>query len=213
VPVAVASVTGPGMSALAASGLHEEGFRQTLAAMRASLLLLVPSVLVLVFFAGDAMAVFGTEFVAHRDLLRILAISLIAAPMIHSGAGTAVALGAFRTYLASSLVFVAIALVLAALLIPWLGLPGAAAAMSGGAFVRQLVLGFALRRHVGFPRNERQRAAWCCVVAALAVGLVLDPGRLAGAGLVLLFLSLFAWWGGVTRGELAALLRRGFGRD
>jgi O-antigen/teichoic acid export membrane protein len=207
VPAAVASVLVPSISQLAASGFREQGLVHMAAAVRTTLLLTTPAVLALILFSDDAMAVFGPQFREHGPILAVVAVGALAGPTVLCGAGAAAAIGAFRSYLAASLIYVTLAVTLTVGLVPWLGLRGAALAVPVGALVRQTAILFVLRR-LGLPRIPRIAAAWLCSLVALGLSLWLAPSRLWAALLWLACVFAFAVSGRLTLAELRVSGRR-----
>jgi O-antigen/teichoic acid export membrane protein len=208
IPVMVAPVLAPGISRFEADGEREKGLGYAARAIRAALLVIFPVCAGLILFAGDAMAVFNPEFREYRHVLRLSVLAPLAGPPIHIGAGLAVALGAFRGYLASSIVFVVSAVTFASILVPRFGLTGAALAIPLGALVQQTALSVMLRRKVGFRMPSRVYAAWACGVGASAVSLWLDPGRIAAAAMLVGLLAIFFVVGRVSFSELSGLGRQ-----
>jgi len=206
-PVLTGPVLAPGIARLDASGLRESGLRQASSAIRASLLVILPACLTVILFAGDAMAVFNSEFRGHRDVLRIVALMSLAAPTVHYGASLAAGLGAFRHYLVASMVFVAVSLCATVILVPTFGLVGAATAMALGALVQQTAIGVVLRG-LGFRLPGRVVAAWACGLAAMAVSVTWDPGRVGSGALLAGMLVVFALAGRVTVEEITGLTHR-----
>jgi O-antigen/teichoic acid export membrane protein len=208
VPVIASPVVAAGISKLDASGMRETGRRHASSAMRGSLVAIFPMFVLCVLFAGDAMAIFNPEFREHRTLLRIVILSCLASPVVHFGAGLAVALGAFRPYLMASLVFVASGVGLTTVLVPRFGLLGAGCAAAGAVFIQQMAVAAVLRYRLAFRIPGRVYAAWACGLATTAVALWLDPSRLLATGLFPPFVLVFAWAGRVTPSELAGWGRR-----
>lgn len=198
-------VIAPGLSNLEVSGRRDEAFGQARTGIRATLLLMVPVAVVLCLFAEDAMAVIGPEFPAHRDLLSIVAVSALAAPVVQLAGGIAAAIGAFRTFLLASLVFVITALALILTLVPWIGLPGAAIAMTLSSFVQQVALMVLLRRRFQVRMPRGTFTAWLCGVAAAAVAIGLRPGRVASAVVAIVILLVFVLVAGVKPAEVKHL--------
>ncbi len=212
IPSMLTVVLSPGLARLQAAGEQEEGLRQAAAVMKASVLVSCPVVLVLTFFAPQAMAVFGPEFRSSADLLRILAPIGLAGSVIHLGSGMLVALGAVRAYLLASIAYVLAALGLTFGLIPSLGLIGAALAATLGAWLNQLVVATVLRARFGFRIPGRIHVAWACCGSATLSAWGFDPGWIASAALCVLFLGVFAFAGRVSRHEIVTAVRRLAGR-
>lgn len=198
----LASLISPGLASLEAKGMRQEAFRQAHKAMSLALLVVVPASLVLVFFASDAMAVFGDAFRARADLLRILALSTLAVPIVQFGAGMLVAFGAYRSYLAASLVYVVAAVALVTGLIPLFGLPGAAWAGAASSLANALAVTVVLRVRLGFRVPGRIVAAFGTVAVAVFVAILLEPGRPLAALLLAVSVAAFAVAGRVTRREI-----------
>lgn len=212
-PMMAASVIAPSVAKLDASGMREKGLAHLSSAIRASFLLITPACIGLVFFAGDAMSVFNPEFHADRDILRIASLMMLATPIVYLGSGVAIALGAFREYTVASLVFVVSAVALTCVLVPTLGLTGAALAIPAGALIQETALSFLLRRRFGFRVPNRARISWACGVAAVIIAFYLDPGRLVAAAAVILFLILFALASRITPSEITGLTLRLLGKE
>ncbi|HEX6851054.1 MAG TPA: polysaccharide biosynthesis C-terminal domain-containing protein [Candidatus Polarisedimenticolaceae bacterium] len=211
-PAMIADVVAPGLASLDASGMRDRALRHATAAVEAALVVTVPLVLGFVFFARDAMALFGPPFVEHRELLRILALSALSAPVVYVGSGMLAAFGAFRAYLLASALYVATALVLVVVLVRGFGLPGAAWAATIGAALQQTVVTVTLRRRLGYAAPSRATAAWVCCAGAFALASTVDPGRLAAAGAFVLATIAFAVLGRVRPSEVRDLARRLLGR-
>ena len=207
-PAAMASVVSPGLSTLEAGGMGAEVMRKAVSALRGAMVVVAPAVFALVLFSRDAMGLFGEEYRADRHVLAILALSALAAPLVHLGSGLLVARGALGTYLGASVVYVAASLALALLLVPRLGLLGAAVATTAGEIVQHTCLYAVLRRRFGLRVGSRLVAAWGCGLAACAAEVLLSPGRALSIALLLAVLALFAAAGRVTVAELATLFRR-----
>lgn len=208
IPAALISVMAPEMRRLVAVGEREASLRQASTAIRISLLALAPATLAFIAFAEDAMGVFGPQFREHADVLRLVAPTILAAPVVLCGAGAALAVGAFAAYLRASMVYVVLAIGLIAILVPMWGVPGAAAATSLGALVRQVAVEASLRRD-GFHSPPRLRAAWLCAATGLAIALWIEPSRAESAGLFAVLLAAFAVLGKVRAEELRRVLRMG----
>ncbi len=208
VPVMLSSVIAPGLSTLEVAGLREDVLRKAESAMKAAYLFIVPASLAFILYARDAMAVFGPGFVEHRNLLRILAVSSLAGPLVYLGIGMAVALGAFRAYVLASVVYVVSTFALLAALVPAFGLHGAAAAATAGALIQQTAIILVLRLRLGARVPSRVHAAWVVGAGAAAASIWLDPGRLVAAGLFAGFLAVFALAGRVTLDEARGIARR-----
>jgi O-antigen/teichoic acid export membrane protein len=211
-PAAVMAVLSPELRRLVAEGHAPEALRQTRGAVNAATLALAPVVLGLVLFAEPAMSFFGPEFRAQADVLRWVAPSALAAPVVLCGAGAALAIGAFRAYLVASLVYVAAATALLAVLVPAWGVIGAAVATSLGALARQIAIDAVLRRQ-GYEPPSRLVAAWGCATVAVACSLLLRPGLPAAAALYAGLLAAFFLLGRVRGEELWRLARLGLGRS
>lgn len=210
VPVMLASVLAPGLSALEASGMRADALRRTASAIRACMLFVAPATFAVALFAGDAMAIFGPEFAGHEDVLRMVIPASLASPVVYFGVGLAVALGELRAYLLASLIFIAASVGLTVWLVPLMGQTGAILGAALGAAVQHTVISVLLRRRLAFRVPRRVYAAWGCGVAAAVSAISIDPSRPVALGLLLVFTGLFAWTGGVTRAEvtdLAAHLR------
>jgi O-antigen/teichoic acid export membrane protein len=204
-PATMNSVIAPAVSRLDAAGLRDEAFRQTAAAMRTAALGIVPAAIVLILFADDAMALFGSGFRDSGDILRLAALSLAAAPAVHLGGGLAAGLGAFRAYLMASSVYVLATLGASAVLVPMQGVRGAAIALSLGALVRHVAILSMLRARFRFPWPGRLAAGWVCCALALTVAMTLRPGRPVACALAAAVVAAFALFGRVTFAELRAL--------
>lgn len=207
-PAAMASVVAPGLSTLEASGRGAESLRQLTAVLRGALVVVPPAVFALILFAGDAMALFGPDYRRDADVLAIVGLSALAAPLVHLGSGLLIARGAFRTYLVASVVYVAVAAALAVALVPHLGLVGAALATTGGEMVQYGCLDAALRRRFGLRLGTRVYAAWAFGLAVCAAAVLLHPGRALSGVLLLAALALYAWVGRITAEEVGGLFRR-----
>ncbi len=212
VPTTVASVLGPAMSRLEASGFRREGFGQVASAINAMLILLLPTVVGLSLLAGSAMAVFGPGFWDHRRALSLVAASALAGPVAQVGPAVVAAVGALRSYLVMSVIYVVCATCLSAILIPFLGLSGAALAVTAGSLVRQGTILIVLRRF-GFPALPRLRAAWVCGFAATGISVFRDPVWPEAVLECIVLTLLFAWLGRVTPTEVRAGLQRLAARD
>jgi len=210
-PVAVMAVLGPELRRLVAGGDREEASRQASFAVQVGMLVLAPIVLGLIAFAEPAMAIFGPNFAAQADVLRLVAPSVLSTPVVYCGASFAVAVGVFRSYLRASLFYVALAMGLLALLVPVWGVRGAAAAMTLGAIVRMATTAAILRRE-GFVPPARVLVAWGCAAASLAVMLTFHPPLPAAAALGALLAVVFALLGRVRIDEFRRLARWGLGR-
>jgi O-antigen/teichoic acid export membrane protein len=208
VPVMLTSVIAPGLSTLEAAGLREDVHRKAATAIRSAYVLVVPACLAFMMFSRDLMAIFGARFVEHRSLLPIVVLSSLAGPVVYLGVGTAVALGAFGSYVLASLIYVASAFGLLAILVPPFGLIGAAWATVLGALVQQTAIIIVLRFRLGVRIPSRVHAAWVVGFAAAATAVWLDPGRLAAVGLFVGFLAVFALLGRVTIDEARSLALR-----
>lgn len=211
-PGTLTDVVAPGLAALDRDGERERAVAQARAVVNASLIPLVPMAIACAFFASDLMAVFNPEFRAGRDLLRIVVVSAAAMPFYYLGSGALAAFGAFRSYLGISAIYVVSALVLAVLLIPRIGLPGAAWAMLLSVAIQQLALALVLSRRIGFRIPSRALAGWASIAAASLVSAWLDPGRIAAALLTGVFVLAFAAMGQVRPREVAGLVGRLVGR-
>lgn len=211
IPTAVVSVLAPSTARLEAAGFRREALGHAASAVNVMLLYLVPAVLALILFAGDAMAVFGPAFRDHRRVLSLLAIGALGAPIVELGTGVAAALRAMRTYLAASVVYVTAAVALAAILVPSLGLTGAALAATLGAAVRQGTIVIVLRR-LGFPRLRRLGVAWMCAASAAALAVWRDPQRPEALVEWLALTLVFAWLGRIKPDEMKLVVQRLFGR-
>lgn len=196
----------PGLAALDSAGLRDAAFAQARRAMSTSLLAVVPIGLVLIFFAEDAMAVFGSQFRPRADLLRVLAVSVIAPPFSQFGGGMLVAFGAYRAYLVVSSVYVVAAIALVFALIPSLGLTGAAWAATASSLAHAAAVMGVLRYRLRFRERTRGVVSTGVLLAASAVATIVQPGRAVGAGLAILFLAAFVVAGRVTRAEVATAL-------
>ena len=207
-PAMLADVVAPGLSSLDTAGERDRALGHASAAIRAALVVTVPLVLGFVFFAEDAMALFGPTFVEHRGLLRVLALSALSAPVVYVGTGMLAAFGAFRAYLLASIAYVASAIVLTVVGVGTFGLPGAAWAATLGAALQQLFVSWTLRRRLGYAPPARAIAAWVCCSAAFGLAAWLDPGRPLAGLLLVLSLLAFAILGKVSPGEVSGLARR-----
>ncbi len=203
----LAALLAPALAALDGSGLREKAFRHARQTLNATLILAVPACLVLIFFAPDGMAVFGVRFRASADLLRIVSIGVVASPIVHLGGGMLVAFGEYRAFLAMSCIYIAAALGLNLVLIPTLGLTGAAWAASSGALVQACAVAVVLYVRLGFRVPARALLAAAVVLIAVAVALVAAPGRLVATGLVVGFALVFAACARVTVAEVVAGFR------
>jgi O-antigen/teichoic acid export membrane protein len=211
-PAAIMAVLSPELRRLVAEGHAPEALRQTRGAVQAAVLALAPVVLGLVVFAEPAMGFFGPEFRAQADVLRWVAPSALAAPVVLCGAGAALAVGAFRAYLVASLFYVTAASALVVAIVPTWGLLGAAAATSLGALARQIAIDTVLRRE-GYEPPPRSAVAWGCAVAAVAASTTLRPSWPGATLLFLALLGAFAVLGRVRREEVLRLARLGLGRS
>ena len=211
VPVSMMAVLGPELRRLVASGHREEAIRQASFAIQVGTLVLTPAVLGCIAFADVGMGLFGPAFAAQADVLRLVAPSVLAAPVVYCGASFALAVGVFRSYLRASIVYVVVAMALLALLVPGWGVRGAAAAMALGAFARQSATAAVVRKE-GFALPARVAVAWGCAAADLAGMLVFRPERPAAVGLFAILLVAFALLGRVRGEELRRIARWGLGR-
>src|SRR4029079_3427733 len=141
----LAALLSPALAALDAAGERERAFRHARRTLDVVSILVVPGALVLIFFASDAMAIFGAHYRASADLLRVVAIAAVASPLVQFGGGMLVAFGEYPTYLAMSCISIAAALGLNLLRLPALGVPGAAWAASLAALTHACVVTFVLR--------------------------------------------------------------------
>lgn len=207
-----APVIAAGLARLVATGQHERGVAQARTSVTSSMIAIFPVCATLIFFAPDAMALFNPEFRDHAILLRLVILSSLASPMVYLGTGLAVALGAFRGYVAASAVFVISAVTLNALLIPRFGLVGAAVSLPVSAFIQQLAMAGVLWKVVRFRMPFRVAVAWILGVGAAATAILVQPDRLLAAALSAGFVAAFAVFGRVTPAEIAGLTRRFLGR-
>lgn len=207
-PVMMASVTGPAAAAHFAAGRRAEAFHQIGRALQGAWAAVVPSAIVLSALAPQAMRVFGAEFPAHRDLLRILAPSAVAAPMVFIGASAAVALHAFRDYFGASVLFLATTLGLSVLLVPRIGLPGAAIAASAGALVQHAAIAVLLRARFGFRSASRGSWGWFWSLLVSGAALRWDPPIAGGLALAAVGITGFVWTGRLRGPELRDALRK-----
>lgn len=206
-PAMFVSVVAPGFAKLDASGRRDDALRRTRSAVRAAELAVVPSVFALILFAPAFMGLFGPGYRDHAGLLRIAALSALAGPTVYIGSGLAVALGALRAYLAVSVLYVAASLVLNAVLVPRLGLAGAAAAMAVSSAAQCVIVTIVLRG-VGFRGSRSTWIGWSLGVAVAAFASLVQPA-LAPAFVVWLALTAgFAWGAGATWSELRGLSAR-----
>ena len=203
----LAALLSPALAALDGSGLRDQAFRHAERALNATLILVVPSCLVLIFFAPDGMAIFGAQFRPSADLLRIASVAAVASPVVQFGGGMLVAFGEYRAYLAMSSIYIVAAVGLNFLLIPSFGVSGAAWAASIGALVQACAIAVVLRIRLGFRVPKRALLAAVVLVAAVAVALKLDPGRVWSAVLVATFALVFAGVARVTAAEIVGGLR------
>jgi O-antigen/teichoic acid export membrane protein len=207
-PVMMASVIGPAVSAHLAAGRDAEAMRQVRRALDGAWLAVVPASLALAAAAQPAMRLYGAGYPEHRDLLRILAPSAIAAPMVFIGASVAVARHAFGAYFASSLLFLVATLSASAWLVPRFGLAGAAFAATAGAFVQHVAVETLLARRFSFARPARGWWGWGWAAALSAALVVLDPGIVASAALGLVAVVGFAATARLSPGEVQDALRK-----
>ena len=210
-PAAVMAVLGPELRRLVAGGDRDEAVRQASFAVRIGTIALAPVVFALVVFAEPAMAVFGPSFREQADLLRWVAPSVLAGPVVLCGASFAVAVGVFRAYLQASIIYVVIAMALLAVLVPGWGVIGAAAAMTLGALGRQTATVLALRRD-GFLVPRCVTAAWACAAGGMAGGLWGRPSPPVAAAWLAVLLAAFWWLGGIERQDVSRMVRWGLGR-
>ncbi len=211
-PIMVASVTGPSVAAQDALGRRDEAFRQVRRVLEGAWAATVPACIGIAAFAPDVMRVFGPEYPAHADLLRILAVVPVAAPMAFIGASVAVALHAFREYFRVSVLFLATTIGLSLLLVPRIGLVGAALAAVAGAFVQHTAIAALLLRRFGFAVSSRGAWAWLWSAAASATAWSVQPGRAAAAAIALVAIAGFLRTARVTRAEILDAVRK-LGRD
>ena len=206
-PAMFVSVVAPGFARLDASGRRDDALRRTRSAVRAAELAVVPSVFALILFAPAFMGLFGPDYREHAGLLRIAALSALAGPTVYIGSGLAVALGALRAYLAVSVLYVTASLVLNVVLIPKLGLAGAATAMAVSSAAQCVIVTFVLRG-VGFRGSRTTWIGWSLGVAVAAMTSVVQPGLAPALGAWLVVTAVFAWAAGATWSELRALSAR-----
>ncbi len=204
----LAQTVAPALARLDSAGRREDALRQARTAMNGTAVPLVAAVLALVFFAPDAMGMFGTDFRAGADLLRLAALSALAAPVVQYGGAMMVAFGALRSYLSASLVYVAVALAMTAASVPLFGLRGAAAVTTLGAFARHVTLTIALRRSLGYRAGSRVQVAWACGAAAVWVAWEVEPGRAMAVLLWAVFFAAFCVAGRVRWPEVVSSVRR-----
>jgi O-antigen/teichoic acid export membrane protein len=207
-PIMVASVTGPAVAAQEAVGRRADAFRQVGRTLDAAWAATVPACIILAAFAPDVMRVFGPGYPAHAGLLRILTLTAVAAPVAFIGASIAVALNAFREYFRASVFFLVATVGFSLLLVPRLGLTGAALAAALGAFVQHAAIAALLKSRFGFALSSRSRWAWGWTAAVAAVAWLVQPGRPAAALLAVAGISGFLWTAGVDRAEITDAVRK-----
>ena len=207
-PIMVASVTGPAVAAQEAVGRRADAFRQVGRTLDAAWAATVPGCIVLAAFAPDVMRVFGPSYPAYAGLLRILTLTSVAAPMAFIGASIAVALNAFREYFRASVYFLLTTVGMSFLLVPPLGLTGAAIAASVGAFVQHVAIAALLASRFGFRPSSRHWWAWGWTAGVAAVAWFGEPGRLAAAALALAGIGGYLWTAGVDRAEIVDAARK-----
>jgi O-antigen/teichoic acid export membrane protein len=206
-PGMLVSVVAPGLTRLEATGFREEALRQARAAVRAADLANVPCVLALVLFAEDLMGLFGADYRAYAGLLRIVALSSVAGPVVYLGAGLAVAFGALRTYLAVSVVYVVASVALNAALVPVLGLTGAALATTLSTAVQAIAVAWVVRR-MGLVLPASTLWGSVLGVGTLLFALWMEPGRPVSALAWAVGSGAFAWVSGLTWAEARRLAAR-----
>lgn len=207
-----APVVAAGIARLEASGQRVRGVAQARTSVRTSMIAIFPICVTVMFFAGDAMALFNPMFRDDAVLLQLVILASLASPMVYLGTGLAVALGAFRGYVVASMVFVASAVALNAILVPRFGLVGAAISLPTAAFIQQLAMAAVLWKAVRFRVPVRVVVAWILGIGACAVAIAARPDRPLAVALSVGFIAAFAAFGRVTPGELATLSRRFLGR-
>jgi O-antigen/teichoic acid export membrane protein len=118
--------------------------------------LALPVFLVEVLFAPEIMSVFGKDFSDGSVALVVLAIG----QLVNVGTGTAAGLQAMAGYakltLMNSVFFLALSIVLDLLLIPWLGLLGAAIASSTAVVTVNLLRLWQIRKNLGLVPYDRR---------------------------------------------------------
>jgi O-antigen/teichoic acid export membrane protein len=198
----------PSLATLDASGLREDAVRQARSALRAAMLFLLPATLLLIFFATPLMGVFNAAFRQHGTLLRIVAVAVLLSPVVHFGGGMLVAFGAYRTYLAASLLYVAAALALLFGLVPTLGLAGAAWCSVLTTSMNAAVVTGALWLRAGVRIPLRVFVAVAVATAAALTAWWVEPGPLLAAALTAGFAAVFAAVAAVTWDEASHWVRR-----
>lgn len=191
----------PSLATLDASGLREDAVRQARAALRGAMLFLLPATLALIFFAVPLMEVFNAAFRPHATLLRIVAVGVLLSPVVHFGSGMLVAFGAYRAYLAASLLYVAAAVGLLFVLVPAFGLAGAAWCAMLTTLMNAAVVTGALWLRAGVRIPLRVFVAVCVAAVAALTAWWIDPGWMLGAALTAGFTAVFALVASVTWDE------------
>jgi len=132
--------------------------------------LALPVCLVEVLFAPQIMAAFGEDFAEGSIALVVLAIG----QLVNAGTGTVAGVQAMAGYakltLINSVFFLSLSIVLDLLLIPWLGLLGAAVAASASVVTVNLLRMWQIRKNLGLVPYDRTFVR--PIVAALPAALV-----------------------------------------
>jgi len=211
--VMVSPVLAPAVARLAAGGETARGLGHVALAIRSSFILLYPATVVLIAFAGDALAAFNPAFRSRPDLLRWAALAVLSSPVIQFGSGVAAALGLLRPYLVTSILFVVSSLAITSFLVPAAGIGGAAMAIALGALVQHLLVTRFLARRASFRVPIRSHLAWACAAATSATFLAVEPGRTLATALAAGSIVVFAVVGGIRAREIRSLITTMLRRD
>ena len=207
VPVLLSSVLAPGLSRLSSHGHHSQAKSHTRFAIDTSLLLATPLTIGLGAFAEPAMRLFGAGFEVHANLLRLLVVGFMAGPVVHLGSGFLVAIGAFRSYLTASMVYVVTTVALTIAVVGPFGLPGAALAATIGALLQQSVIQWLIRRETGLRLSGRLAAAWIWAGLSAGISAWLSPNVWGALAIAVACCAGFARTGGVSLQELRRVVR------
>jgi O-antigen/teichoic acid export membrane protein len=210
-PGMLVSVVIPGLAKLDAAGLRADALSQLRASIRAAELAVVPCVLALILLAPELMGVFGPDYRDFAGILRIAALSSLAGPVVYLGTGLAVAFGRMRAYLIVSVLYVAASLSLSLVLVPALGLTGAAIAIAVSSAIQAFAM-LLMARRWGLRPPRTSVIGWSFGLLTLAIAELLTPPWPFAAAMWVLLCAAFAWSAGMTVSEAGRLVGRALGR-
>lgn len=165
----------PAMARAFAQGRHREAQAQFLCVSRSTLMLCLPACLLLALFPARVMAAVGEQFIEAAPVVTLIATGALATFLFGPAASALAMAGLTRMVLKNGLIAGAIGLALDLILIPQMGIVGAALAQSVSMTALALVNAFSARRATGVLGIGRAHLKLVIAsIVAAATGLLAD---------------------------------------